>query len=118
VLAGAILIGAGIWQLTPVKRMCLQQCRSPFGFLATGWRRGWLGALRMGFAHGAYCLGCCWFLMGLLFVGGVMNLFWIAGIAVFVLVEKVLPIGHRVSRLAGIAAAAWGAVMLIEAAVG
>jgi predicted metal-binding membrane protein len=118
VLAGAILIGAGIWQLTPVKRMCLQQCRSPFGFLATGWRRGRLGALRMGFSHGAYCLGCCWFLMGLLFVGGVMNLLWIAGIAVFVLVEKVLPIGHRVSRLAGIAAAAWGAVMLIEAAVG
>ena len=117
-LAAAILIGAGLWQLTPIKRICLQHCRSPLGFLVTSWRRGRLGALRMGLGHGAYCLGCCWFLMGLLFVGGVMNLLWIAGLAVFVLIEKVLPMGQRVGRLAGIGAIAWGMAMLAQAAAG
>ena len=117
-LAAAILIGAGIWQLTPIKRLCLQHCRSPLGFLAMSWRPGRLGAFRMGLGHGAYCLGCCWFLMGLLFVGGVMNLFWIAGLAVFVLVEKVLPTGQWVGWLAGIGAIAWGAAMLVAAVAG
>jgi predicted metal-binding membrane protein len=113
-LAAAILIGAGAWQLTPIKRICLQHCRSPLGFLAMSWRRGRLGAFRMGLDHGTYCLGCCWFLMGLLFVGGVMNLFWIAALAVFVLIEKVLPFGHWVGRVAGVGAIAWGSAMLIE----
>ena len=114
-LAATILIAAGIWQLTPIKRLCLQNCRSPLGFIATHWRGGRLGAFRMGLDHGTYCLGCCWFLMGLLFVGGIMNLFWIAGLAVFVLIEKVLPFGHWVGRLAGIGAIVWGAAMLVEA---
>ena len=115
-LAGAILLAAGIWQLTPVKTVCLRHCRSPLSFLAHQWRPGRLGAFRMGLEHGSYCLGCCWFLMGLLFFGGIMNLFWIAGIAAFILLEKTIPMGHWLARLAGIAAAAWGLVMLAGAA--
>jgi len=115
-LGGAILLAAGIWQLTPVKTVCLRHCRSPLSFLAHQWRPGRLGAFRMGLEHGSYCLGCCWFLMGLLFFGGIMNLFWIAGLAAFILLEKTIPMGHWLARLAGIAAAAWGLVMLAGAA--
>jgi predicted metal-binding membrane protein len=116
-LAAAILIGAGVWQLTPIKRICLQHCRSPLGFLAISWRRGRGGAFRMGLDHGTYCLGCCWFIMGLLFVVGVMNFFWIAALAIFVLVEKVLPFGYWVGLAAGLGAIARGSAMLIEAFV-
>ena len=84
-LGAVLLIAAGVWQLTPLKASCLRHCRSPFGFLSANWRPGARGALRMGLHHGAYCLGCCWFLMALLFVGGVMNLYWIIGLAVFVI---------------------------------
>jgi predicted metal-binding membrane protein len=115
-LGGAILLAAGVWQLTPVKTVCLRHCRSPLSFLAHQWRPGRLGAFRMGVEHGSYCLGCCWFLMGLLFFGGIMNLFWIAGLAVFILLEKTIPMGHWFARLAGITAAAWGVVMLASAA--
>ena len=115
-LGGAILIAAGIWQLTPVKTVCLRHCRSPLSFLAHQWRPGRLGAFRMGLEHGSYCLGCCWFLMGLLFFGGIMNLFWIAGLAAFILLEKTIPMGHWLARLAGIAAATWGVIMLAGAA--
>src|SRR5271169_6777532 len=72
-LGGAILLAAGLWQLTPLKGVCLRHCRSPLSFLAQQWRPGGLGAFRMGVHHGVYCLGCCWFLMGLLFFGGIMN---------------------------------------------
>ena len=89
-LGAAILVAAGLWQLTPLKAACLRHCRTPLGFLIGNWRAGRLGALRMGLEHGAYCLGCCWFLMALLFFGGVMNLYWIAGIGVFVLLEKTI----------------------------
>ncbi len=82
-LGGAILLAAGVWQLTPIKGVCLRHCRSPLSFLAQKWRPGPLGAFHMGLEHGTYCLGCCWFLMGLLFFGGIMNLFWIAGLAGF-----------------------------------
>jgi predicted metal-binding membrane protein len=108
-----ILIAAGLWQLTPLKTVCLRHCRSPFGFLIGNWRDGARGALRMGLEHGAYCLGCCWFLMALLFFGGVMNLYWIAGIAVFVLLEKVIPHGHWMSRAAGVALLAWAIVLML-----
>jgi hypothetical protein len=101
-LGAGILAAAGLWQLTPIKRVCLQHCRSPLSFLLGRWRPGRRGAFRMGLEHGAYCLGCCWFLMALLFFGGVMNLYWIAGLAVFVLLEKTLPLGHWVGRLAGV----------------
>lgn len=97
------LVAAGLWQLTPVKAACLRHCRTPLGFLTTHWRAGRLGALRMGLEHGAYCIGCCWFLMALLFFGGVMNLFWIVGLAVYVLLEKTAPMGHWVARTAGVA---------------
>jgi predicted metal-binding membrane protein len=115
-LGGAILLAAGIWQLTPIKGVCLRHCRSPLSFLAQGWRPGRRGAFRMGIEHGAFCLGCCWFLMGLLFFGGIMNLLWIAGLAGFVLLEKTIPMGHWIGRIAGIAIAAWGIVLLAGAA--
>jgi predicted metal-binding membrane protein len=117
-LGGAILLAAGLWQLTPLKGVCLRHCRSPLTFLAQQWRPGRLGAFRMGLEHGAYCLGCCWFLMGLLFFGGIMNLFWIAGLALFVLLEKAIPMGHWFGRIAGVCFAAWGALMLASAARG
>ena len=98
-LGAGILIGSGLWQLTPLKAVCLQHCRTPLSFLVGNWRPGRLGALRMGLEHGAYCLGCCWFLMALLFFGGVMNLYWIAGLAIYVLLEKTVPMGHWIARL-------------------
>jgi predicted metal-binding membrane protein len=114
-LGGAILLCAGLWQLTPIKGMCLRHCRSPMGFLVGSWRHGRIGAFRMGLEHGSYCLGCCWFLMGLLFFGGVMNLYWIAGLASFVLLEKTIPVGSWIGRLAGIAIAAWGVSLVATA---
>jgi predicted metal-binding membrane protein len=110
-LSGAILIAAGIYQLTPFKSACLTHCRSPLGFLMSHWRDGAAGALRMGIEHGTYCLGCCWALMGVLFVVGVMNLVWVAAIAIFVLVEKVGPAGAFVARAAGLAMVAAGALV-------
>jgi predicted metal-binding membrane protein len=107
-LSGAILIAAGVYQLTPFKGACLTHCRTPLGFLMSHWRDGTAGALRMGMAHGAYCLGCCWALMCVLFVVGVMNLLWVAAIAIFVLVEKVGPAGAIVSRVAGVVLIAFG----------
>jgi predicted metal-binding membrane protein len=115
-LGGGILLAAGLWQLTPLKGVCLRHCRSPLSFLAQQWRPGRLGAFRMGIEHGVYCLGCCWFLMGLLFFGGIMNLFWIAGLALFVLLEKTIPMGHWFSRIAGVCFAAWGVLLLAGAA--
>lgn len=83
------------------------------GFLVQSWRPGRLGAIRMGLEHGSYCLGCCWFLMGLLFFGGIMNLFWIIGLAGFVLLEKTVPMGSWIGRIVGIGVAVWGALMLV-----
>jgi predicted metal-binding membrane protein len=111
---GALLLGAGAYQLTPLKDACLRQCRSPLSFVMTRWRPGWRGALRMGVEHGAYCLGCCWLLMGLLFVGGVMNLWWVIGIAVYVLLEKVLPAGRWLGRALGAILAVAGAFVLLH----
>jgi predicted metal-binding membrane protein len=111
-LGGAILLAAGLWELTPLKGICLRHCRSPLTFLAQQWRPGRLGAFRMGIERGAYCLGCCWFLMSLLFFGGIMNLFWIAGLALFVLLEKTIPMGHWFGRVAGVCFAAWGVLMI------
>ena len=107
-LAGAILIAAGVYQLTRWKSRCLTHCRSPLGFLMSNWRDGALGAFQMGFRHGVYCLGCCWALMGVLFAVGVMNLVWVGAITVFVLVEKIGPAGEAVGRLAGVALIVFG----------
>ena len=111
-LGAGILLLAGFWQLMPIKSACLRQCRSPLSFLINKWQGGPWGAFRMGLQHGIYCLGCCWFLMALLFFGGIMNLYWITGIAVFVLMEKWAPYGERVGRLAGMVLVA-GAVLLV-----
>jgi predicted metal-binding membrane protein len=112
-LGGAILLAAGVWQLTPIKGICLRHCRSPMGFLVQSWRPGRGGAFRMGLEHGSFCLGCCWFLMGLLFFGGIMNLFWIIGLAAFVLLEKTVPMGSWIGRIVGVGAAAWGVLLLV-----
>lgn len=112
-IGAGLLIASGLYQFTPAKQACLAHCRSPVHFLAEHWRPGRLGALRMGLEHGLYCLGCCWVLMLLLFVGGVMNLAWIAGIAIFVLAEKLLPFGVWAGRLAGAVAMAAGLRLLL-----
>jgi predicted metal-binding membrane protein len=111
---GIVLVAAGLYQLTPLKYACLEHCRSPLHFLTHGFRKGAWGAFRMGAEHGVYCLGCCWVLMALLFVGGVMNLLWIAGIAIFVLIEKLLPFGHHTSRVTGVLLTAWGIWVLAQ----
>ncbi len=113
-IGGALLIAAGLYQATPLKRACLESCRSPMSFLMRLWRPGWAGALRLGLAHGIYCLGCCALLMALLFVFGVMNLIWVAALALFVLAEKVLPIGPRVAIAAGIVAVIVGLAMTLR----
>src|ERR1700759_1813297 len=111
-LGGTILLAAGLWQLTPIKGMCLRHCRSPMGFLVQSWRPGRGGAFRMGLEHGSFCLGCCWFLMGLLFFGGIMNLFWIIGLAALVLLEKTVPMGSWMGRIVGVGVTAWGVLLL------
>ena len=102
-LGAALLISAGVYQLTPAKRACLDHCRAPVYFIAEHWRPGLSGAFRMGLVHGAFCLGCCWILMGLLFFGGVMNLLWIGGITGFVLLEKLMPVGVATTGVSGFA---------------
>lgn len=114
-LGAVILIGAGLWQFAPLKQVCLRYCRSPIGFLTANWRPGRGGAFRMGLTHGAHCLGCCWFLMVLLFFGGVMNLWWIGGLAAYVLIEKLFPMGRRLSYIVGIGLIAWGASLPMTA---
>ena len=101
-LGAGLLLAAGIYQLTPFKNACLRHSRSPVHSLMQHWRRGTSGAFMMGFHHGVYCIGCCWLLMALLFVFGVMNLVWIAVLSVFVLLEKVVPRGELVARVAGV----------------
>ena len=111
----AVLLAAGVFQFTPLKRACLVHCRTPLTFLMTEWREGARGALIMGLRHGVFCLGCCWFLMGLLFVAGVMNLLWVAAISLLVLAEKAAPAGHRVSWAAGLLLIGWSAWMTVGA---
>ncbi len=101
--SGAILLAVGLYQLSPVKNACLRQCRGPAAFLARHYRPRPVGALRMGLIHGAYCIGCCWLLMALLFVGGVMNLAWIAFLTLLVAAEKLLPHGGRIALASGVA---------------
>ena len=112
-LSGTVLIAAGLYQLSPLKNICLAHCRSPTSFLSRHWRPRALGALRLGAMHGAYCVGCCWMLMALLFVGGVMNVVWIAALAVLVLIEKVLPPGQWIGWGAGATLIVWGVATLV-----
>ena len=108
-----VLIAAGVYQFTPLKTACLEHCRSPAKFLTERRRPGAVGAFRMGIEHGVYCLGCCWFLMALLFVGGIMNLYWIVGLAAFVALEKLTPWGDGISKAAGIALFVWGGLIIL-----
>jgi predicted metal-binding membrane protein len=114
-LGGVLFIAAGLYQFTPLKRVCLTSCRSPFDFVINHWRDGAGGALRMGFAHGLYCLGCCWILMALLFAVGAMNLLWVAALAAIVLIEKLLPAGDWIGRIGGLLLIGWGVRLLIAA---
>jgi predicted metal-binding membrane protein len=111
-LSGGLLIAAGLYQFSPLKNVCLSVCRAPAEFLSRHWRPGASGALRMGLEHGAFCVGCCWVLMALLFVGGVMNVLWIAVLAILVLAEKLAPAGLWVARASGAALIAWGVATL------
>ena len=115
-LGGALLIIAGVFQFSDLKQACLSKCRSPLSFLMTEWREGKTGALIMGIRHGAYCTGCCWALMLLMFVGGVMSLFWMAGLALYFLAEKLLPHAERISRISGVLLAGAGVIVLLSAA--
>src|SRR6202521_3090677 len=112
VLSGGLLLAAGVFQWTPLKRACLGGCRSPLSFLMSEWRDGTAGAFVMGLRHGSYCVGCCWVLMALLFVVGVMDLFWVAVIALFIMAEKILAQGELLGRVAGIALVVAGAAMV------
>jgi predicted metal-binding membrane protein len=103
-----VLLAAGVYQLSPLKSACLSQCRAPAQFISRHWRPGWQGAMRLGVLHGAYCVGCCWLLMALLFVGGVMNLLWVVALAVLVAIEKLVPRGQWLGRTAGVALLLWG----------
>jgi predicted metal-binding membrane protein len=109
---GTVLLAAGLYQLSPLKNACLGECRSPAAFISRHWRSGLNGAVLLGVRHGLYCLGCCWTLMALLFVGGVMNFLWIVGLTLVVAVEKLAPRGALVGKVAGVALAAWGMAKL------
>lgn len=114
-IGAVILAAAGIFQLTPLKDACLGYCRSPLGFFMTEWRSGTAGAFRMGLRHGAFCVGCCWALMALLFVMGVMNLAWVAALSAFVLIEKATPYGRIIARAGGFAMLMAGAALAFHA---
>ena len=115
-LGGALLLLAGVYQFTHLKHACLARCQSPLGFILSEWREGTAGAIAMGLRYGLFCAGCCWVLMALLFVAGVMNLLWVAAIAGFVLVEKLIPLGGTVSWLAGAILIVWGIWLITQAA--
>lgn len=112
-VVGAVLIAAGLYQFTPLKTACLTRCRNPADFLVTHWRRGRVGALRLGVEHGAYCVGCCWALMGLLIVAGSMSLAWVVAIALVVAGEKLLPAGQLLGRLGGVGLLVAGIVVVL-----
>jgi predicted metal-binding membrane protein len=113
-VGGSLLIVAGGYQMTPLKRACLRACQSPFGFLMSHWRPGWSGAFRTGLEHGVYCAGCCWALMLLLFAGGVMNIVVIAALTAFVAFEKLIPLGLAGVRISGALLIAAGIWMLAQ----
>ena len=113
-VSAALLLAAGIYQLTPLKHACLRTCQSPLGFLMGHWRSGWSGAFRMSAEHGVHCVGCCWALMLLLFAGGVMNLVVIVGLTAMVAIEKLAPVGRRAAQIGGAVLIAAGAWLLIR----
>ena len=113
VIGGLTLIIAGLYQLSPLKYVCLSKCRSPLGFLLNSWQDGYGGAFRMGFQHGAYCLGCCWSLMAVLFVVGTMNLVWMGVLTLIIFMEKILPYGVAMGKGTGIGLIGLGLVLAV-----
>jgi predicted metal-binding membrane protein len=113
IVGGLVLIGAGLFQLTPLKTACLSKCRTPMMFLNTRWREGRSGSFIMGLDHGTFCLGCCWALMLVMFVAGVMNLFWMAALAALMLAEKIVPNGDMLAKLTGWGLLAGGVLMIL-----
>lgn len=113
-MAALLFAAAGLYQFSPLKHACLAKCRSPAQFLVDRHRPGRWGAFRMGIEHGAYCIGCCWALMALLFAFGVMNLLWVAALAAYVLAEKVVPAGRRLAAVGGAGMLALGMLLLIN----
>ena len=112
-IGGGVLVISGVYQLTPLKYLCLTQCRSPFGFLVQHWQEGRPGAFRMGFHHGAYCLGCCWSLMAVMFVMGTMNLVWMGILALVIFVEKIVPHGAALGKGVGIVLMVLGLLLAV-----
>ncbi len=111
-LAGMVLVGAGLYQVTPSKAACLEHCRTPMSFFLSRWRNGPVGAFRMGASHGAFCVGCCWALMLTGFALGVMNLAWMAVLTLVIAVETLAPRGDRIAKVAGAALVVWGLVLI------
>jgi predicted metal-binding membrane protein len=116
-IGGAVLVVAGLYQLTPLKNACLSKCRTPIGFIMTSWRDGTMGAIRMGLLHGAYCLGCCWLLFAILFPLGIMNMAAMAAITLLVFAEKTLPWGRAAVRAVSLVLMAYGGVVLAAPSV-
>ncbi|MCH7540379.1 MAG: DUF2182 domain-containing protein [Proteobacteria bacterium] len=114
ILGGGLLVVAGLYQWSPLKQACLRHCRSPVHFIVHRRREGAGGAFAMGLEHGAFCVGCCWILMGLLFLGGIMNLLWIAAIAIFVLAEKAAPFGVPAGRVSGLLLVLAGLFVVVQ----
>lgn len=112
IVGGSLLVAAGLFQLTPLKNACLDKCRSPLAFVLNHWRDGRAGAFAMGLGNGTFCLGCCWLLMALMFVGGIMNILWMAALTVVVFIEKLFPFGHWIGRAGGLAMIGFGAALL------
>jgi predicted metal-binding membrane protein len=111
-IGGAVLVAAGLYQLTPLKDLCLSKCRTPVGFIMTSWREGTAGALRMGLVHGGYCLGCCWLLFAVLFTLGMMNIAAMAAVTALIFAEKTLPWGRRAARASAAILIAYGAAAI------
>jgi predicted metal-binding membrane protein len=114
IASSIMLVAAGAYQLSPLKDACLSRCRSPAEFITRHYRPGNWGAARLGLLHGVYCVGCCWLLMALLFVGGVMNLLWVAGLTLLIAAEKLLAGGKWIARIAGLAMIGWGGALLLS----
>ena len=114
---GVLLVLTGLYQFSRLKSVCLEGCRSPLSFVVRLWRPGWKGAFNIGAHHGLHCLGCYWLVTSLLFVTGLMNLTWLVGLAMLVLIEKAAPYGNRIGQAAGVIALVWGVVLLISSAL-
>jgi predicted metal-binding membrane protein len=113
-MMGVLLVLAGLYQFSGLKRVCLDSCRSPFSFVVRLWRPGWRGAFNIGAHHGLHCLGCYWLVMSLLFISGLISLTWVVGLAMLVLIEKAAAYGHRIGQAAGVSALVWGVALLIS----